>query len=160
MGVEVEVVRRDMRDFRRPETYDLAICIDAFGLFEDEADDTLCLKNLHASVVKNGTVVVSTMCQESVSSDTSRKDWQWLRPGVLLLKDTIIERNGSFQATKLSIVETGRIRKFSQCHRIYAGSEVRRNMNAVGLSAVALYGGLDGRTLHPNPKRLVAVAQR
>jgi cyclopropane fatty-acyl-phospholipid synthase-like methyltransferase len=160
MSVEVEVVRRDMRDFRRPEAYDAALCIDAFGVFEDEQDDLLALRNLHASVVQGGKLVVSTNCQESTQCDAGHKDWRWLRPGVLLLEEQAIEEDGSRLQTKLSVVETGRIRKFSQYHRLYAGSEMRRMMGQVGFSSVSLHGGLDGRPLHPNPHRLVAVAER
>ncbi len=160
MNVEVEVVRRDMRDFRRPEAYDVALCIDAFGVFDDEDDDILTLRNLNASIVGGGSLVLSTACQESTLIGTERKDWQWLRPGVLLLQEQNIEEDGSRLHTKLSIVETGRIRKFNQHHRLYAGSEVRRMTEQVGFSSVSLLGGLNGQPLHPSPRRLVAVAQR
>ncbi|MFT6145047.1 MAG: cyclopropane fatty-acyl-phospholipid synthase-like methyltransferase [Myxococcota bacterium] len=159
MAVDVEVVRRDMRDFRRPEAYDMALCVDSFGVFDDEEDDLLTLRNLHASVVRGGKLVLSTACQAS-TQDAARKDWRWLRPGVLLLEEHHIEEDGARLHTKLSVVETGRIRKFDQRHRLYAGSEVRRMMGKVGFSSVSLLGDLLQQPLHPGPKRLVAVAVR
>lgn len=160
MHVEIEVVRRDMRDFRRPGVYDLALCIGAFGMFDDEDDDLLTLRNLHASVVSGGTLVLSTASQASAVANPVHKDWQWLRPGVLLLKEHHLDQDGSRRQTKLSVVEASRIQKFEQCHRLYAGSEVRRMMTQAGFSSVSLHGHLDARALYPRPDRLVAVARR
>ena len=160
MGVVVEVVRRDLRDFRRPAAFDAIICSDAFGLFDTEDDDSRVLANALHSLVPGGCLLISTRGKEAASRGISPKDWQWLRPGVLCLEEREIDANAERLNRRLSVVEAGRIRKFQMSERLYAGSELRRLIHAAGFSSCSVFGGLDGRALADSPNRLVALAEK
>jgi SAM-dependent methyltransferase len=62
---EVEWVREDMRQFARPEAFDLVInMVTAFGYFDDKEDDLLVLRNIYASLREGGVFVIDTMGKE------------------------------------------------------------------------------------------------
>lgn len=159
-GVSVEVVRRDIRDFRRQQSFDAVICFDAFGLSDNEADDARLLANAWADLVPGGCVLVATRGKEAALHGLPERDWSWLRPGVLLLEQNSFDSSATFLERSLHLVESGRVRKFHTQERLYAGSELRRLCDAAGFSATRIMGGLDGRRMADKPQRLVALAER
>ena len=61
-----------MRQFARPEAFDLVInMFTAFGYFDDKEDDLLVLRNIYASLREGGVFVIDTMGKE------------WLAKGIL-----------------------------------------------------------------------------
>jgi SAM-dependent methyltransferase len=63
--VRIELVEGDMRDFRRPASYDLALSMfTSFGYFESRADDLRVLRNVRESLKPGGVFVVDVMGKE------------------------------------------------------------------------------------------------
>jgi len=55
MGLEIEFVQSDMREFTRPSAFDLVISLyTSFGYFEDQDEDRKVLRNIHESLRPEG----------------------------------------------------------------------------------------------------------
>ena len=67
-GVDVELVQSDMREFRRPAAYDLALSLfTSFGYFAAPEDDLLVLRNVRESLRPGGVLVMDMMGKECLA---------------------------------------------------------------------------------------------
>jgi SAM-dependent methyltransferase len=157
--VGVEFVRADMRTFRRPEEFELAVSMfGSFGYFETRAEDQRVLANLHDSLRPGGVALIDVTGKELTGrfwnsritdvGDVTRverheivEDWTRIRSEWMLIRD-------------------GDVRRFSYVVRIYSGQELRDMLQAVGFRDVLLYGDLEGAPYGPQAKRLVALARK
>ena len=61
-GLDVELVRSDMRDFVRAGAFDLALSLfTSFGYFETREEDLAVLRNVRASLKQGGVLVMDVM---------------------------------------------------------------------------------------------------
>jgi hypothetical protein len=66
--VDVEWVQADMREFRRPAAYDLALSLfTSFGFFAAPEDDLLVLRNVRHSLRPGGVLVMDLMGKENLA---------------------------------------------------------------------------------------------
>jgi trans-aconitate methyltransferase len=64
-GLDLELVQADMREFRRPAAYDLAVSLfTSFGYFDALEDDLRVLRNLRASLTPSGVLVMDMVGKE------------------------------------------------------------------------------------------------
>ena len=76
-GVDPELVGADMREFRRPEAFDLVLNVyTSFGYFEDRDDDRLTARNFHESLAEGGRLVMSLTCWRNTRSGTTGVGWR------------------------------------------------------------------------------------
>ena len=67
-GLEAEFVVADVRNFVRPEAFDLAINLfSSFGYFEDEEDHRRVIRNAHASLRPGGRLIVDIVGREPIA---------------------------------------------------------------------------------------------
>jgi SAM-dependent methyltransferase len=67
-AVDVEWVQADMREFRRPAAYDLALSLfTSFGFFAAPEDDLLVLRNVRQSLRPGGVLVMDLMGKENLA---------------------------------------------------------------------------------------------
>jgi len=88
-NVEVELIQADMRAFRRPDRFDVAVGMySSFGYFADRADDRRVAANLHASLRSKGVALIDVMSKELTGR--FKDTWVMESEGV-----TRVERNVS-----------------------------------------------------------------
>ncbi|MFN7952483.1 MAG: methyltransferase domain-containing protein [bacterium] len=161
-GVSVTLEHADMRAFRRPATFELALNLfTSLGYFADPADDIRVLRNIHDSLVPGGRLVVETAGKEIFARTFRPRTWDQL-PGT----DQFLLEEHSF-AAGLEAVENRWIwiggaerREFRFRLRIYSGAELAAALQAAGFAEVKLHGDLGGAPYDLDAKRLVAVATR
>ena len=67
VGVEVEWVHQDMREFVRPDSFDMIQNLfTSFGYFDDRGDDLRVLRNCHRSLRPGGILVMDMAGKEIV----------------------------------------------------------------------------------------------
>lgn len=72
-----EFMQADMRAFRMPVGFDLAINLfTSFGYFEEEADDRKVLANVLASLNSGGAYVMDMMGKEILARSFQERDWR------------------------------------------------------------------------------------
>jgi SAM-dependent methyltransferase len=157
--VAADFVRADMRAFRRPDTFGLAISMfSSFGYFDDREEDTQVMTNVHESLQPGGVALVDVMGKELTgrfwTSGITDAD------GVTRVERHEIVEDWTRIRSEWILIHDGSVRRFVYVVRIYSGQELRDLLQAVGFRDVALYGGLDGTPYGPQAKRLVAVARK
>jgi SAM-dependent methyltransferase len=159
-GVDVEFVTADMREFRRPDTFDLAVNLyTSFGYFEDRADDELAAHNIYESLVPGGKLVMSLTSKEVLAGKFQERGWSE-QDGTYLLEDREVTDDWCRMENRWVLVSDGETREFSVSHRLYSAYELSELLREVGFSAVEVYGDLDGRNFDEDAERLVVVAEK
>lgn len=159
-GVAPELLRDDVRHFKRPSSFDLCLNLfTSFGYFARREDDLLMLSNCARNLAPGGCLIVETIGKETAARDfTAREEF---------------DRAGWRVTTEYSVVgdwegEMNRwiLRKGSECVdrsfvlRLYSGYEMKLAMKSAGFASVEIFGGLDGRPYDEKAESLVAVAWR
>lgn len=159
-SVEVEWVRDDIRSFRRPESFDGAMILwNAFGYFEDDAQDIVALEAAAASLRRGGRLLIQTHGRESTARKFVRKDWFELGD-MIVLDQRWIEADWSRMRTRYVVIGPDRRREHTMSCRLYSCADLERLLKAAGFAEVRFYGGLDGRPYDEKAVELVALAHR
>ena len=158
---EVEWVESDMREFLRPESYDLALSLfTSFGFFEDAADNRAVLGHLCQSLRPGGTLVIDVLGKEVLARKYVAVDAQESPTGDIVVQRRRIYDDWSRIATEWLFVGDDGVRRFHLGLWLYSGRELREMLLAAGFEAVELYGDFLGSAYGPQASRLVAVASR
>jgi SAM-dependent methyltransferase len=160
--VEIELARSDMREFRRPASFEIALNLfTSLGYFADPADDVRVLRNFRESLVEGGKLVVEMAGKELVSRNLTPRSWDEL-PGTgqfLLQEHSLAPGLGTIDNRWIWIGGAER-REFRFTLRVYSGTELTRALLDAGFATVELYGDVAGAPYDLNAKRLIAVATR
>jgi SAM-dependent methyltransferase len=160
-GLNIEWVQADMREFKRPETFDAAINLfTSFGYFEEIEDDRRVLSNLLASLKPGGRLVMDMMGKEIMARIFQPRDWERMEDGSIALYERRIERDWSWVENTWIILREGNPQEFKLGHRIYSASELATLLRGVGFERVQAYGWLDGSPYDHQARRLVMKGQR
>jgi SAM-dependent methyltransferase len=162
LGLELELVQADMRDFVRPGAFDGAINLfTSFGYFEDPADDLKVAQNLFRSLKPGGRLVMELMGKEVLARIFTPRDWQETPDGTILLQDRTVTRGWTWMEGRWIVVQPdGKRREFAVSHRIYDGAGLRGLLLDAGFQPVDLFGSLGGEPYDTEAQRLVAVAHK
>jgi SAM-dependent methyltransferase len=160
VGGNCEFVDADMREFRRPETFDLAVNLyTSFGYFEDRADDERAARNIYEALTPGGRLVMSLTSKEVLAGKFQQRGWSE-EDGTYLLEDREVTDDWSWMENRWVLVADGETHEFTVSHRLYSAYELSELLRDVGFSAVDAYGGLDGREFDEEADRLVVVAEK
>jgi len=156
---EIEFVRADMREFRRPDTFDLAISMfSSFGYFADEQDDLRVAENLHASLKAGGVALIDVMSKELTGR--FREAAASEAEGVTRVERHEIVDDWTRINSEWILIGGNGVQRFQYSVRIYSGRELRDLLREAGFKGVRLYGDLTGRPYGPSASRLIALANK
>lgn len=159
-GVDVEVVAEDMREFRRPERYDLVSNVyTSFGYFEDRADDERVAKNFYESLTPGGKLVMSLTSKEVIAAGLEARGWTE-QDDVYLLEEREVTDDWCWMENRWVVLADGETHEYTVSHRLYSAYELTELLRSVGFESVDVYGGFDERPYDDEAERLVAVAER
>ncbi|MEK7466590.1 MAG: class I SAM-dependent methyltransferase [Planctomycetota bacterium] len=159
--VKIEWVFSDMRDFVRPDTFDLAISLfTSFGYFDRKEEDRRVLGNVFASLKPGGVFVIELNGKERLAKIFQPTTSQRLPGGGWLVERHEIFDDWTRIRNEWVVIRKGKSRTFRFHHTIYSGQELRDLLEAAGFTGVRLFGSLDGGEYGVNAARLVAVATK
>ena len=156
-GLEIEFVEEDMRDFCRPEAFDVVVNLfTSFGYFEAQRDDRRVVENVHRSLKAGGVLVIDTMSKEIIARVFAARDWRRVDGGILLEERKIV--NGwSWIENCWTLIKDGEQHECTFSHRLYSAAELRGLLEAAGFARTEVYGGLDGAAYDEKAERMVVV---
>jgi SAM-dependent methyltransferase len=158
-GVSIELVEGDMRDFRRPVSYDLALSMfTSFGYFESRDDDLRVLRNVRASLKSGGVFVVDVMGKEWLARHFQPTRSRSLPDGSVLIERNTVVDDWTRVESQVILLRDGPPRTRRSRVSVYSGQELRDRLLQAGFAAVRLHGSLDGSPYDLDATRLVAVA--
>lgn len=158
-GVHVEWIEADMRDFRRPATFDLVCSLyTSFGYFDDRGNRQV-LANILASLKPRGAALLDLSGRESVARHWRERHWAEV-DGVLYLERRSVTDDWSTLLADWTVVRDGIRKNFHTTQRLYAGTELRQLLVTLGFTDIGLFGSLDTKTPYDQTaERLVAIAR-
>ena len=160
-GVSIEWISQDMRQFVRPDSFDLACNLfTSFGYFEDEQDDLRVLRNIHASLKDGGVLVMELLGKERLARVWQNSSCDDLPDGGVLLQRRQLRDDWSRILSEWTLIKDGHARTFTFEHAVYSGRELKDRLLQCGFGSVQLYGSLAGAPYDQDAARLVAVARK
>ena len=159
--VKIEWVQKDMRDFVRPDSFDLVLSMfTPFGYFDDKRDDVIVLKNMMTSLKPGGVCLIDVNGKEHVAKILVPTTSTLLPDGTLMVDRHEIFDDWTRVRNEWLLIKNGRAKSFKFHHTIYSGFELRERMEQAGFVGVTLYGNLDGDEYGPEAERLIAVGRK
>ncbi len=156
----IEFVQQDMRVFRQPNSFDLALNLNtSFGYFEDPADDLKVLLNIQASLLPGGSLVLETIGKEVLARIFQERDWIE-GDGYLFLQERHPSEDWGRMNVRWIKITSGHKEEWSFTHRLFAATELAVLMRAAGFQSVKVYGDLQGGPYDNTAPRLVVVAKK
>lgn len=160
-GVSIEFVQEDMRNFVRPESFDLACSMfTSFGYFTDPEEDLHVLRNIHQSLKENGVLIIETLGKELLARVWQSTMSTDLVDGSWIVHRTQVRDDWTRVFSKWTLLKDGHAKDFTFEHTIYSGRELKERLLAAGFKQVKLFGGLHGIPYGLEAQRLVAVAYK
>lgn len=161
MGVSIEFVQQDMRDFVRPDSYDLVInYFTSFGYFDNQREDVEVLRNICRSLRPGGTCLIELVGKEYLARVFQPTTSHVLDDGSLLVeRHEIIDDWTRIRNEWILIRDTGVYRARFH-HTVYSGLELKDRMIEAGLHEIKLYGSLQGAEYGVAAERLIAVGRK
>ena len=159
--VTIEWVRADMRDFVRPDTFDLVLSMfTSFGYFDDKREDLTVLRNMFASLRPGGSCLIDVVSKEYLARVFQPTKSDALPDGSRLVQRTVVFDDWTRLRSEWIVIRHGKARSFTFHHTVYSGQELRDRMEQAGFVGVRLYGDLDGTEYGTNARRLIAVGRK
>jgi SAM-dependent methyltransferase len=161
LSESVEWVQGDMREFVRPEAFDLCVNLyTSFGYFEDQEDDRRVAANLLASLKPGGVAVFEMVAKEVLARTFKATEWHQEPDGTIVLEERTLSRDWTWIENRWVLIKGGEQRELRFSHRLYGGAELRELMEGVGFVDVRVYGSLGGIPFDQKAERLVVVGSR
>jgi SAM-dependent methyltransferase len=159
--VKIEWIYQDMRDFIRPDSFDLVLnMFSSFGYFDDKKEDIAVLENIYASLRSGGVFLIDLKGKECLARILQRTTSEILPNGPKLVQRHEIFDDWTRVRNEWILIHKGRSKSFEFHMTIYSGQELRDRLESVGFSDVTLYGSLDGEEYGSESNRLIAVARK
>ncbi len=156
----VEWVNSNMRDFIRPETFDLAVSMfTSFGYFDSHEDNIKVLRNIHTSLKPDGILVVDVCGKEWLAKNFLPSTVNELEDGTLLVQRHKVVDDWSRVDNEWILLKDGKSKSFKFRHFVYTGQELKLLLESAGFKTVKIFGGLDGKEYGLNCSRLVVIAK-
>lgn len=157
VGVEVEWLQADMREFSRPSSFDLALSLfTSFGYFSDDADNQRVLDNVFASLRPGGHFVLDMMGKEILARVFKPTDSSEDAEGLTIQRRKVVD-DWSRIKNEWILVRDGSAQTFRFDHWIYSAREIKQMFADAGFAEVKAFGDYLGAPYGPDASRLVVV---
>jgi len=158
---KVEFVHSDMRDFVRPDSFDLALSLfTSFGYFDNKDDDMMVLRNVHASLRRGGVFVMDLAGKEWLAKVFQPTNSTRHPDGSVLIHVHEIFDDWTRIRNEWILLKGDKALRFKFHHTIYSGQELKDRLHQAGFAKVNLYGDFEAHPYGPEAPRLVAVARK
>jgi SAM-dependent methyltransferase len=158
--LNVEFVVGDMREYCRPNSFDIVINLfGSFGYFEDHNDDRKVVKNMYASLCSGGKFIIETMGKEILAKEFQERDWSE-EGDTLVLAERKPHQNWSRMKTRWIVIKGNQRIEHTVSVRSYSAVELSSLLYECGFSKVQVYGDLEGIEYDQGAKRLVVIGHK
>ena len=158
--LEIEFIQEDMRQFCRPDTFDLVLNFyTSFGYFENPAEDRRVIVNMEKSLKKGGRLVMDMAGKEILARIFRERDWHE-EDGVIWLEERKVSKDWTWIDNRWILLRGDRRDEFRVSHRLYSAAELAALLKDCGFRSVEIYGNLAGGPYDHTAERLVAVGHK
>ena len=148
-----------MREFTRPDTFDLVISMwTSFGYFDDPGDDLKVLENCHSALHPGGALLLDVVGKEYVVRNIEPVHLTEYADGDILVERPLLEANMTRYSNEWLLIRGEQVERAKWHHNLYSGQELVDRLQSAGFADVALYGSLEGDEYDLDSERLIAAA--
>jgi SAM-dependent methyltransferase len=159
-GVTFELLQADMRDFRRPDSFDLALSLfTSFGYFREDADNQRVLDNVAASLRPGGNFVLDMMGKEVLARIFNPTASSEVPEGIVVQRRRVADDRSRIE-NEWILLRDGTARAFRFDHWIYSAREIKHMFTQAGFADVQVFGNYMGAPYGPEASRLVVVGRK
>lgn len=162
LGVELEIVQRDMRDIRWSGRFDAVINLfSAFGFFPSDEDNIRVLEGVAGALKPGGRLLLDTRSYEHVMRTWQPHGYFRGEGDVLVLEDRKMDwMRGIEEVERTHIEADGRRWKITLRLRLFPAHELVDWLARAGLEAERLFGSYAGAPFGLDAERLIIVARK
>ncbi len=159
-GLAIEFVRADMRNFCRPDAFDVVLNLfTSFGYFAAQRDDRQVLENVHRSLRPGGRLLLDLVGKEIIARIFRSHDWHSVDGGMMLEERQIVDGWTRIENRWIFVCD-GTSHEWRFAHRLYSAAELTALLGDCRFDQVQVYGGLDGPPYDEKAERMVLVARK
>lgn len=160
-NADIEWIRSDMRDFIRPDYFDLIVNMyTSFGYFEEKSDDMKVLQNIFQSLRPGGSFFIDVMGKEILARIFQPTVSQVFDDGTRLIQTHEIFDDWTRVRCEWILIKEGFAKSFNFHHTIYSAGELKDRLEQTGFKTINVYGDLDANQYNQDAKRLILVAKK
>lgn len=158
-GLALDWVRADLRSFKRPGAFDLAVNLfTSFGYCDSPEEDLAILRNLRASLKPGGAFIVELVGKETAVRDYVESEW-YERDGMTVLADYAVIGPWAGLRNHWVLYRGSERFERSFVQRLYAGTELQALLLAAGFESAQIFGDLEGSPYDRSARSLVGLAR-
>jgi|WetSurMetagenome_2_1015567.scaffolds.fasta_scaffold253740_1 SAM-dependent methyltransferase len=159
--VKIEWIRKDMRDFVRPASFDLVLnMFTSFGFFDKKEEDLDVLRNMFTNLRPGGACLIDLMGKEQIAKSFTRTTTENFPDGTKLIRYRELIDNWTRMRLEWILIRRGRAKSFPFYMTLYSAQELIDRLEKVGFGDVKIYGNLDGAPYDLKAQRMIAVARK
>jgi SAM-dependent methyltransferase len=159
--LKVEWIRKNIRDFVRPDSFDLAVNVfSSFGYFEKESDNLAVLQNVRTSLKTGGVFVLDIQGKETLARKFQPVQFHEFGKDSILVDRPSVSEDWNRIRAEWIVIQGKKADKYSISIRLFSGQELKETLVRAGFRDVSLYGDFDGNPYGADAARLVAVCRK
>jgi len=159
-GAPNTYVQADARSYAPPDGFDVVLnMFTSFGYFEDPADNTEVLRNMHRCLAPGGTLLLDLAGKELLARKVTPPKVVQRGDDLLVQTDTVLDDWARLRSDWV-LVRGERVTRASLVWFVYSAVELRRMTEDAGFGRVEVFGGFDGRPYDQEAERLIVRATR
>lgn len=159
-GLPLELVRADMREFRRPDSFDAAISwFTSLGYMQSDDEERDVLANVHQSLRRGGRILIDTLGREIVTRSFQPRSWEEIGDVVWLEERTLIDEGRRIEFRWICLAG-GEREEFRILLRVFSDDELAALLRDCGFDSIEIYGDSSGAPYDAAAERLVVLARK
>jgi len=160
-GRAIEIIRADMREFERPQAFDLIIVMwTSFGYFHDEADHARVLTNIGSSLKRGGRLLLDLVGLEYLCRNLQPVHLTEYDKGRILVERPTLTENMTRLENEWMLIDGDHVHYHEFSHRVWSAGEIQALLESAGLTVEVFYGSYDGDPYDLEAERLIVIARR
>ncbi len=157
----IEWVLQDIRDFHRPESFDLVInMFTSFGYFQDDRENFRVLERALENLKPGGYLVLDLLGKERLARMFQPTVAETFSDGNILIQRNEIINDWQSIRNEWILITNGKVETFRFEIQLYSGREIKYLLDQVGFRSVRVYGDLTGIPYDIDARRLIVTAQK
>ena len=160
-GVKLNLIKQDLRTFSSKEKFDCAVNLyTSFGYCDTIEEDFQILKNICASVKKDGFFILECTSRETAILYFTEGEWFERADLTVLTEFSVVGAWEGLKSKWILINQAGERLEHTFVQRLYSAVELKRMLIACGFSSVEIYGDYEFSPYNEKAKTMVLVAKK
>ena len=157
----IEIVRADMREFRRPAAFNLILIMwTSFGYFEAESDHDRVLECSVDNLSDDGRLVLDLVGVEYLARNLEPVHLTEYDDGRLLIERPVLVDDLQRLDNDWILIDGDRVFRTHISHRVWSAGEIRSLLLRHGLDVESIQGGFHGEPYDLDAERLIIIARK